>query len=383
MKEGPRGLRKGELESLRAMTSIVFRPSLVDEYPQLFKEENFENLRVCLEDGKCVSHVGMTERGAALFGCRIQVCCIGAVSTHPDYRGQGLASACFDAAVQKAYDDGVDVMLVSGSRSLYQMRGCLRVGHDSAFTMTPESATTVQKAAGVEVTVGKMKDEELSLVMDCYRREPVRFIRPLDDYHNALQCGMVMNRYSDFLVVRERGEFRGYVILQQPHDRALQPLPEKKTDLAEFAGDRRALVAALPEIVRNYALVELHWQVQRHDDLFRSLCTGAGLAPRSAAASGTVKLINFPQLMERMRPRFEELLGKGETARLAFWQRDEEYGFRLGDDEFVTDRDSATRLVFGTADGAEWQVVEGRGRLAEVLRTIFPLPCLWYGLNYA
>jgi predicted N-acetyltransferase YhbS len=382
MMEGPRGLRKGELESLRAMTDVVFRPNMPEQYPHLFNEANFENLHVCLDDGRCVSHVGMTERGATLFGCPIRVCCIGAVSTHPDYRGQGLASACFDAAVQKAYNDGVDVMIVSGSRNLYQMRGCLRVGRDSAFTLTPETATAVSDAAGVEVTVEKMKDEELPLVMDCYRREPVRFLRPPDDYHYALQSGMVMNRFSNFLVVRERSAFRGYVILQKPHDLALKPLPDKKTNLAEFAGDRRSLLAALPTIVRDYELLELHWQVQRHDDLFRSLCESAGLTPKPVGVSGTVKLINFPQLMERMLPRFEELLGQREAGRLSFWQRADEYGFRSDDDEFVTDRDTATRLLFGTPVDPPSETVPAPGRLAAALKAILPLPGLWYGINY-
>ncbi len=72
-----------------------------EQYPHLFNEDNRENLRVCMDGGKCVSHVGMTVRDASLFGCRIKVCCIGAVSTDPEYCGQGLASACFDDARAK------------------------------------------------------------------------------------------------------------------------------------------------------------------------------------------------------------------------------------------------------------------------------------------
>jgi hypothetical protein len=162
----------------------------------------------------------------------------------------------------------------------------------------------------------------------------------------------------------------------------MRPLPDRKTNLAEFAGDRHAVLAALPEILRRYSLAELRWHVQRHDSLFRSLCENAGLPPTPTSASGTVKLINFPQLMERMRPCFEELLGRREASQLAFVQNAEQYGFRFGDEEVITDRDTATRLVFGTLEGAETQVIEGKGRLTEVMKTILPLPCLWYGLNY-
>ena len=104
--EGPRGLLAWELGSLRELTDIVMRPGLVDQFPHLFDEENLENLRVCLYAGRCVSHVGMIQRDASLFGCRVRVGCIGAVSTHPDYRRRGLASACFDDALRKAGQDG-------------------------------------------------------------------------------------------------------------------------------------------------------------------------------------------------------------------------------------------------------------------------------------
>jgi len=358
--EGPRGVRKEDFDSLRAMTDVVFRPGLVDEYPQLFNEDNFENLRVCLDGGRCVSHVGMTERRASLFGCQITVCCIGAVSTHPDYRKQGLASACFDDAVEKAYRDGVDVMIVSGDRSLYRMRGCLRVGRDTAFALTADGRDAIPQR---DVAVEEMQDDDLSSVMECYEREPVRFLRLRDDYRYALQCRTVMNRLSDFLVLREDGAFRGYVILQRPLDMNQRPLDEKRTGLAEFAGDRHAILAALPKIIRRYDLVELRWQVMRHDPLFRSLCEGVGLSGTPNTTPGTVKLINFPQLMERMRPRWEERLGLREAEKLSFRQNGDQYGFRFGDDELLTDRDTATRLLFGTMDGAEAQTLEGHGAL--------------------
>src|SRR5690348_8886220 len=131
--DGPRGARKEDLPSLRALTDLVMREGLVDQYVQLFNEDNYENLRICVEDGKCVSHVGMTEQGAVLLGCPIHAACIGGVCTHPDYRKRGFASASFDDAARKAREDGIDLMIVSGDRNLYRMRGCVHVGSDLAF----------------------------------------------------------------------------------------------------------------------------------------------------------------------------------------------------------------------------------------------------------
>jgi predicted N-acetyltransferase YhbS len=377
--EGPRGVRKEEFESLRVMANSVFRPNtdedMPSQYPQLFNEDNFENLRVCVDDGKCVSHVGMTERHASLWGCGIQVCCIGGVCTLPDYRKQGLASACFDDAVNKAYRDGVDIMIVSGDRHLYRERGCLRVGRDTAFALTAEMLPRVAAAAQHTVTVDTMTEDDKPRLMDCYRHEPVRFLRPTEDYGYAWQSRFVMNRDTDFLILREDGEFRGYVMLPHPRE-------DKAASLSEFAGARHAIFAALPELFRRYNLTTLHWQVQRHDALFRSLCERAGLQGGSRTTPGTVKLINFPQLMERLRPYWIEKLGKSEAASLAFQQEAERYILRFRNGEFVTDRDTMTRLLFGTVEGSEAQAIVGQSAAARLLEAMLPLPTLWYGINY-
>lgn len=371
MVDGPRALGAEEWDSLRALTDAVFRPGMPEQYPQLFDEANRENLRVCVDGGRCVSHVGMTERGATLFGCSLGVCSVGAVATHPDSRGRGLASACFDDAVDKAARDGMDVMLVSGDRSLYRRRGCLEIGGDAAFTLTPAQAGALDESARLSVTVSLMTDQDLPLVRECYRAEPVRFVRAPDDYHFAQQSGLVMDSACDFWVVRERGAFRAYAVVERRDDGL-------RVRLLEFAGDRRALLAALPGLIGRVAPAALQWQVARHDGPFRSLCEGAGLAPTPAPSPGTVKLLRFVPLMERMRPRWEELLGARDAARLSFRQSGDQYAFGFGGDTLPADRDRTTRLLFHPAAVSALTP----GPCADVLRQILPLPWVWPGINY-
>lgn len=375
--EGPRGVRPEEIESLHRLSDAVFRASatkksvMASQYPQLFNAENYDNLRVCVEDGVCVSHVGLKMQDAFLFGCRIQTACIGAVCTHPDFRGRGLASQCCGDAWRKARREGADVMIVSGDRDLYRMRGCLRVGDDRVFTLTSE--THVESASSL--TVAPLSEGELPLVMDCYRAESVRFQRTESDYRYHLQSGWAMNSPADVWIVRDSGAFRGCIIARNPQGR-------DASNLIEFSGDRRSILSALPLLIRLYSLKSLSFQVQRHDALLRSLCEGCGLKGAPTSASGTVAVANFPQLMERMRPRFEELAGKRITKRLRFFQNGATYWFALGEEAFATDRDSATRMVFGTIAGTEPVLAGLEGALGEALRTILPLPTLWYGINY-
>jgi hypothetical protein len=359
------------MESLRALTSIVMREGLVDQFGQLFNEDNYANLRVCSDGGRCVCHVGMIERGAVLFGCPIKVGCIGGVCTLPEYRKQGLASACFDDALRKAVADGVDLMIVSGDRNLYRMHGCVHVGSDDVFTLTGDASVPVDR----EITVERMTDAELPLVMECYRAEPARFVRPPDDYGFALRSGWVMNRPSEFLVIRSRGAFRGYVIAPSVHK-------DGSASLAEFAGDRHAILAALPAILNRQGLTSLSFQVMRHDALMRSLCEQAGLPCAPHVTPGTVTILNFPQLMERVAPRLVEILGERTASRLRFRQEEDRYVFALDDDVLTTDRADAARVLFGKLDGMPTALAEREGTLAEALRAALPLPTLWYGINY-
>ena len=379
--EGPRGVRPEEIESLHSLTDRVFRPEAVNppvmakQYPQLFNADNYDNLRVCVEDGICVSHVGLKAQDAYLFGCRIRTACIGGVCTHPDFRKLGLATLCCDDAWRKAYEEGVDVMIVSGDRNLYRLRGCLRIGDDRVFSVTPETIPPALAELSKTVTLTPLTEEELPLIMECYRAEAVRFQRYPSDYRYLMQSRWAMNSPLDLWVIRERGEFRGYIFAKNPRG-------QSESNLVEFAGDRHAILAALPELMRRYSLTNLHFQVQRHDRQLRSLCEANGWEGTPRSASGTVALVNFPQLMERMRPRFEELIGVERTAQLRFSQEGEAYRFGLGGEEFTTDRDTATRMVFGTLAGGEPALQGLGGALGEVLRTILPLPTLWYGINY-
>ena len=372
-------MRAHDMDALRKLTDIVFRPGMPEQYPQLFNTDNLDNLRVCFDKRVCVSHVGMVQRNALLMGCRIRVCCIGAVATHPDYRNKGLASACFDSAVQKAHSDGVDVMIVSGGRGLYIRNGCLNLGRDYRVNADQDALSRVDIG---NVDVISMLDGNPELVKECYRREPVRFVRPPADYDYFLQSGWAMNSPAEILMIHEqtgagqkRGAFLGYIVLRKQE-------PGKSTTLIEYGGDRHAVLAALPQVLSKYGLTGVSFQVMGSDKVMQSLCEREAFEMTPTSASGTIKLINFPQLMTRMRPRFDEIVGPATANRLRFEQDGDHYIFALSDETLTLDRNTATRAVFGDLDGLPQELNIGLHELGSQLRAILPLPTLWYGINY-
>ena len=372
--DGMRSVRRDEFGQLSDLFDTVFWPGLVEKYPHMYIPENAANLRVVVSDGQVVSHIGAHRRNAAIMGCTVRVASVGGVATLEAHRGKGYATALLGDTMRDCREDGVDFMVVSGYRKMYYRHGCRRVGRDWNYTVTAERAGDFDEG-GVDVAPAKKAD--MPAIAAIYRREPVRWMRPISDFENAL-VGYVMNRPAHVLAIREQGALRGYVMLQQPGER-----DGRRVQVQEFAGDRRCVVGALGKLIRAYELEAVGLHAMGYDSLLRDMLEARGLTGGPANASGSVTLIHFTQFMERMRPYFAELVGDTASRGLIFHTRGDEFVFSYGGDEVVAEgRGDAVQLIFGTHEGAEEHMLKTGGRAGELLREIFPIPALWYGVNY-
>jgi GNAT superfamily N-acetyltransferase len=365
------------------------------DYPQLFDRGNREHLRVVAADGKVVCHVGFTERPANLAGCRVDVACIGAVATLEEYRGRGYASLAFQDACDVAASDGIDVMLISGGRGLYTRVGCRAVGQDWSFSLTPDEAPRLQAVPAVAGAGGyalaPVGPERIEALRALYQREPVRFLRPLRDWEMAFDCGVVMNTASDFWAVSDGETILAYLIVHQPDKVRRRPDDLLPVRVVEHAGERALVAAALPRLLAHYGAGRLTVHVQGSDPALKALLTAGGLEGTPAAASGTLRVINFRQLMERCRPYLAERVGAGVAEALVFEAGAPPGGagggftIRRGAETVrLPDLASLAVYLFGTpeAPGAARETPEGSPDLVATLAMALPLPALWYGINY-
>jgi len=369
----PRGAKKSDFDTLQHLASIVFRETLVQEYPQLFNEDNLENCRVILDDGKVVSHVGMTEQGASIMGCQVSVACIGGVGTLKEYRNRGFATRLFADACEKALRDGMDIMIVSGDRGIYRRGGCRRVGNDFDVTVKREHLSSFDAAEFALQLCTKADIPEISAI---YRLESVRFHRRREDYERAFD-GMVMNRYSDFLMVKKVGSTRGYVIIQRPGKQG------DSVRLAEYAGERASIVAILGQLIRRYELGGLHVHVSGCDNVMKDLLEEKGFKLSVSHSSGTVRIVNFVQLMNRMRPYFEEILGYKKAGLLRFSEGEGAFKIMYAEQTVsIPDRGALAHFLFGTQEEVSGDWLANAGEIAGVLREVLPIQAFWYGINY-
>ncbi len=372
-RDGMRSLHPGEFQSLCDLVHTVFRPGLAEEYPHFYTPAHAGEMRVVVANGRVVSHIGALRRNASIFGCTVRASSLGGVATYEEHRGNGYATALFEDTMRVCREDGVDFMLVSGYRKMYHRFGCRYVGRDWEFSVSAERAGDFDDAS---VELVEASPDDVPAMASVYREEPVRWMRPPSDYTHAFN-GFVMNRPALVYKVCEAGMTRGYVIVQQPRE------ADDRIPVQEAAGDRGCLAGALGKLIRKLDLRALGVHVMGCDRWFQDCLQSRGLTGAPANSSGTVTLINFVQFMERMRPYFAEVVGETEAQSLVFTEQGDEMIFSYGGDRVVApDQGAAVQLIFGTLDGVEEALLKSGGRAGEILAQVFPIPALWYGVNY-
>ncbi|NLC59113.1 MAG: GNAT family N-acetyltransferase [Armatimonadetes bacterium] len=380
MMNGPRACTRSELAQLVRLSDQVFRPaggSMEAEYPLVFGEENLPHCRVVTEDGRVVSHVGVSIRDASILGCSLRVASIGAVCTHPDYRGRGYASALMEDARTLALGEGAVLMLISGGRGLYHRLGYVTVGAFSGFSAGLDQLPELP--AGLHVA--PCGPEHIPALIGLYQQRPVRFIRPAEDWAKLLTAQMLMNRPADCLGLFEGAELVAYAGTQRPAPGSSGP--EVVPRIREYAGAETVLFAGLSGIAAWHGASRVEVAIMPGSQDLPRLLRQAGATEEATSFPGTLAIIEpdgfFVCIHEYVRERLgtvadELLLEPRETTGVSFQLGSERYELEtLG---------QLTALVFGGTTAEARQVPPPPPRLGAVLRQLFPLPLLWYGYNY-
>jgi len=347
---------------------------MAEEYPLLFDEANLENLRIMVEHGQPVSHIGMLQRDLSIYGCTIRVGSVGSVCTHPEYRMQGYAGRMLDDCIHKLERDGADIMLVSGNRTLYQRAGCAPVGLVYHVNIRDGDRDRL-RAEGIEVC----SEADLRDVIRLHQGESVRFIRPYDDVEKLLSVTgdlPSLGWEQTLLIIQWYEHPMAYVVV-----RSTEKEGHRTGRIVEYAGSREVLIRSLGVLLDRYGVKQLRISIPFYDRALIHGLESRGFGYEVGTMGGhTLRVIHFERLMERMRSYMEERLGRKAAARLVFFERGGRFIFRWGDEERrVGDRLTLTRMLFGASGGETRGHIKG---LQAVLREILPLPLPLPGLNY-
>jgi hypothetical protein len=305
----------------------------------------------------------MAQRWASIQGCTLRVALIGAVSTIEECRNQGLASKLFKMAREKARADGVDIMMISGDRTLYSRAGAAGVGCDFIAIVDRSVARGLH---GRDVSIDDAGGAGLDACAALYETRSAHFIRPRDDWEWLDQFRIAACQEADIIGVRGRNVICGYLIIAKADKDGV-------ASVIEFAGDETAMAAALKSLLarRGSRSVKLH--LQQGDAILRDLLKDAGVTLKPETTTGTLLIVNFPQLITRLRPYIEHRIGIEEANTLGFHQDGERFVFSSGEKSYSFDAVEAVQAIFGHPE---------RRFFTGSLARIFPVQTLYYGINY-
>jgi GNAT superfamily N-acetyltransferase len=309
----------------------------------------------------------------------IQVGSIGSVCTDPAYRGKGLASQILDVVEAKAQKEGIQVLLISGERSLYTRRQCIQVGGFIEFSLKGR-----QPATAPDFEMHTYQVEDTPEIYALYNQEPVRFYRSHEEFSTLLKAGLLPFYWTNKLyVIKTNGHAVAYFFLGLAHQ---QPL---WGEISEFAGDRGALSAAFNLVCQQEGLHHLVVRTSLKDPLSAHLRQSVEEGGKNADQVGTVKIINSAGLMKNLRPYFLQYVPRKMLSALHWAEKEGRFYLSCdGETVEIGDLTSLTQLVFGFSPGHRLSETVSaflvrHSQAGEFIHSVFPLPMPWAGnLNF-
>jgi predicted N-acetyltransferase YhbS len=372
--------RPDELRELVSLANAVFRGrrtgDMGGEFPLLFSEGNCDHLRVVREDGRMVAHVGICIRDAVILGARLRVASIGAVCTHPDYRGRGLASELMRDAAAHSLEQGAVLMLISGGRGLYHRLGYVSVGRFLVYETGPGAADD----AGPDVRLRPMGDDELDVAIGLHQREAVRFLRPREDWQRLLSAGMLMNEPGDLFLAWYEGRPVAYLAVRRGRTQA--DGTTSPPEVMEFAGCRSSVAGALPQVAGRYGADRAQLVALADDSSLAAHAHARGCRSAPRGFPGTLGILHPERFLAAIRPYLAERLGS-DLGRLEFQAGAGGWIIRSGSQALTLETmGQLTAFVFGGDTDEARAVPQAPPAMGGALSAAFPLPLLWYGYNY-
>ncbi|MBS7641785.1 GNAT family N-acetyltransferase [Candidatus Bathyarchaeota archaeon] len=387
MFEGPRAARIQELPEVIKLVSWIFGfdrygISIDKVFPQVFSENNLENLRVIVRDGRVVSHLGIWEGLLYFYGIQFKVGLIGCVCTHPDYRMRGYASILVDDALSKLRRDGIDLAMISGARTLYSRAGCVESGIIYDYHISVEAARLLAEHMD-RMKIEKYTEDRILDLIDVYQREPVRFRRSYEEFKLLVDriytAGIEARGYVSILLSYRMGRPVAYIVL-------LHRWPGWHSDLLaviEYAGSRSAILGMLYDALRMFEANCIRLPVPYGDWDLVTLLESYGLKPISSYAPASFAILDPIKFIDKIRPYIEERIGV-EGFKISSYDKYIEL-YASGKSMRIEDPRVLTALILGrpsVVHNTRDDIRINMEAIPEVFKRVMPLPSISYGLNY-
>lgn len=379
--EGPRGTKTLEIQKVIDLINQVFRidaglaPTMGQEFPLLLTEKNKERMRIMLEDDQPVAVVNYYKSNFLIQGTPISVGSVGAVCTHPEYQGQGLATILLDDVEEQMRQEGILIMLVSGRLNVYRRRACSVAGDFYKVSLLPSKEEK-------EVTLIPYELQHMDLMRQLYHLESLRYERTYEEFDGLLEGSITPwgNYQYEVYMIQQQEEICGYFVL-----RLIQEGEKTYGYIREYAGDRSMILeGALAALDRHHlSHIDIYFPSQ---DPIKFPMMRKGIEIQRENQLGTMKILQFTKLMDQLQSYFSRYVPEDLLNQLEYYEKDRIYGLAIGEEkiEFAT-LNEVNQFIFGIDHenaSYSWDM-EDKPLLRKFCTAVFPVPVPWAGgLNF-
>jgi predicted N-acetyltransferase YhbS len=304
-----RGMRESEMEEMIELLCLINRPDGHQRYTRYIREDSsytWDQTRVVVVDGRIASTLRIWDRLMRIGSSVVRMGGIGGVSTHPEQRKKGYASAMMREVVDHMAKSGYDVGVLFSEIPFVFYR---RVG----WECVPQAGFRIRLRQAVQARQSGWQVEPFEEERDLEQ------VVVLHQHYNARQSGVILRprfhwdtapaRIRDLLptIVARRGDALGGF---------LNFLVEgEEIEVLEVAYDREnpdtlaALVGHLLNFCEEKGIKEIFGEIPHRHPLVDALVQGsAGDLSLSGKTSMMFYAVNLFSLMHKLLPELQARL---------------------------------------------------------------------------
>ncbi|MGX9757042.1 GNAT family N-acetyltransferase [Clostridioides difficile] len=378
----PRSAKVEEFDKVTGLINYVFRisrnykPTMVEEFPLLLNKDNIENMIIISENEKVVSDVNYLVQDVSIQGNKLKVAAIGGVCTHPDYEKRGYSSKILDKAEEKMFSDGVDVLIISGTRSLYSRRNCSVVKSFYKYTIKPENIEIPYEIVEFDETNFE-KDTDLNKMIELYNQNSTRFIRTRDEFKKLLHAATIAWGPIAYkkVFIKENNNIIGYLIV-----RTIKKEGSIIGEVVEIGLNNINVENVLKYVTNKFGLEYLDYKVHVRNLKEQLECNELKSLDYQ---QGTIKIINYRKLCDNLKGYFNQYVGSELLENIEFKQVENKYIIKYKEEELIIESLDKLNKLFFEKNEEQHNEFKHLKNIYEFTTKVFPIDFPWTAnLNY-
>lgn len=304
-----RRIKECDLQQAATLANIVFcndeHGHMGHCFPTLFQAGISHSYGAFTSDEKLISFMGMVPVRIRSKNAILKAFSIGAVCTHPEFRGHGIASQLLERCRQHARYAGASVLFISGDRSLYTRAGSQFYGKAHKITITAESnpveATSINTSASSAWKYADFVPHDIFALHHLLTSKLSSIEWGMNELQQSIGIAAYATLHNQQQHIRvahtKEHEMVAALILMVPDEDSTKP--ERQGLIMEWAGDPLAAKALIYDTISHYQLTSLSGYFPWQDSKLINLLQQDNVTSETQKNAGTILIVDGEMLLQQ------------------------------------------------------------------------------------